>query len=78
MKINKRFAPFISAIIMGCIMAFLMSGIVTAINFEGINEDFLHKWFYAYTVVVFIVIPIIMIVRPIVEKIMKKIIDPNS
>jgi len=78
MKIKKKYAPLLSAMIMGSIMAFIMSGIVTAINLGGITDDFVSKWLNSFSIVVFIVIPIIMTVRPIVEKLMKKLIDINS
>ena len=77
MNINKKFVPFLSATITGTFMSFIMSGIITAINFGGFNENYINNWMYSFSLVIFIVIPIIMVVRPVVEKIMKKIMNNN-
>lgn len=77
MKIAKKYAPLLSATLMGSMMAFIMSAVITAINLGGFPADFLAKWMGAFSLVVFIVVPVILLVRPIVEKIMSCIVDPN-
>ena len=57
---------------MSIMMGFLMSGIVTLINI-GFPDNFVNFWMNAFVKVTPIAFCVILIVRPIVEKIVKKI-----
>lgn len=74
-KIPKKYASFLNMLLMSIFMAFIMTGVVTAINFNGFPADYLEKWMNAFSKMVFIAFAVILIVRPVVEKIVKKIID---
>lgn len=72
-KIPKKFAPILTTALSSILMAFMMSGIVTAINLGGFPENYFPAWTNAFTKVVGIAFLVILIIRPIVEKIVKKI-----
>ena len=42
-KIPTRFAPVIFALLMSCVMVFVMSGFITAVN-TGIDSAFVKRW----------------------------------
>jgi hypothetical protein len=71
-KIPKKYAPVLTIALMAFFMGIIMSGVVTFINM-GWSEDFFSQWMTAFTRVIFIVIPVVMIVKPSVEKIVKRI-----
>ncbi|HFQ61463.1 MAG TPA: DUF2798 domain-containing protein [Epsilonproteobacteria bacterium] len=68
MKINERYAPFITTVLMAIIMVFIMTGIVTAMNLNGFPHNFLDKWLRAYGSVVFIVMFLMLTLRPLIQK----------
>lgn len=71
-KVPKKFAPLLGGVIMSIMMGFLMSGIVTTIN-VGMPENFIEIWMNAFIRVTPIAFVVILIVRPLVEKILQKI-----
>lgn len=71
-KIPKKYAPFAGGLIMSIMMGFLMSGIVTLIN-VGFPDNFVEIWMNAFVKVTPIAFCVILIVRPLVEKIIQKI-----
>lgn len=68
-KIPKKYTKWVITVLMSVFMAFFMTGIVTVINFHGFPPDYLSKWMSAFSKMVFIAFGVIIIVRPIVEKI---------
>ncbi len=73
LKIPKKFVPLVAGMLMALMMSWIMSGIVTAINL-GIPENFLSLWGNAFVKVAPIAFVAVMVVRPIVEKLVKKIV----
>lgn len=72
-KLPKKYAPLLGIFLMSVFMTTLMTFFVTAINFGGFPEDFLYKWWNAASRMIFIAFPVILVVKPSVEKIVQKI-----
>jgi membrane protein implicated in regulation of membrane protease activity len=70
-KIPKKYAPIVAGLLMSSMMGFIMSGIVTAINI-GVPSNFIALWMGAFIKVVPIAFFAVIIVRPIVERFIKK------
>lgn len=74
-KIPKKYAALLATALMSTFMAFLMTGIVTAINFNGFPPNYLELWMNAFSKMIFIAFGVIMLVKPVVEKIIKKVVE---
>lgn len=70
-KIPQKYAYLLSAALMSIFMATIMTCIVTAINLGGFPADFVQRWLTALSRVILIVFPIILFLRPLVERIVK-------
>lgn len=66
-KFSSRATPYVFALYMATIMAFLMSLVITAAN-TGIDKDFLSNAFHAYQLAMPTAFLCILVVRPIVLK----------
>ncbi len=69
-KIPKKFTPLVT----GILMAILMSGIVTFIN-RGFPENFFIFLMNSFLKVAPIAFGVVIVVRPIVEKLVKKLVE---
>jgi hypothetical protein len=58
-------------------MAFLMSGIVTLLN-AGYSSGFVSQWLHAYTIVWPIAFVLLSVLRPLVTKIVARLVDDSK
>jgi uncharacterized protein YqhQ len=72
-KLPKKYTPHLTIFFMSVFMAFVMTFFVTAVNLGGFPADFLSRWFEAFIKIIWIVFPVIMTVKPLVEKLVQKI-----
>ena len=72
-KIPKKHSKLITSALMSIFMAFFMTGIVTVINFNGFPSNYFQLWMTAFSTMVFVAFGVMMLIRPMVEKIVKKI-----
>ena len=70
---NKKFAPFLFAAIMAVSMGFMMSLFVTLMN-KGFTDGFLLWWMRSFGVSVAIAFPTSMIIAPVAQKVVGKIV----
>jgi hypothetical protein len=47
MRFPPRYAPLIFAILMSCVMAFIVSAFVTWVN-TGMNKGYVGRWMHAF------------------------------
>ncbi len=73
MKINKKYAPFVFASIMAFAMGFFMSFFLTWIN-TGLTDGFVMRWMKAFCGAVFVAFPASLIIAPVAQNILDKII----
>jgi hypothetical protein len=70
--IPKRFAPYVFALLLAGVMTFVVSGVVTLIN-VGLPPDFAVRWLGAWLTTWMIAYPVLLIVRPAVQKMVERI-----
>lgn len=73
-KVHKRYSHLLASSLMSFFMGFLMSGIVTFIN-VGFPENFVSLWMNAFVKVVPIAFFVVLIVRPLVESLVKRLTE---
>lgn len=69
-KCSKKYAPYLQATIMGVTIALWMTFVVTSINL-GWQTGFIEHWLKAWVIATVVVIPTILVVKPVVEKMVK-------
>ncbi|WP_435036923.1 DUF2798 domain-containing protein [Pseudomonas neuropathica] len=75
-KLSPRATPYVFALYMATIMAFLMSLVITAAN-SGIDNDYLSNALHAYKLAMPIAFLCILVVRPIVIKLVAWTVHPH-
>ena len=75
-KLSARATPYVFALYMATIMAFLMSLVITAANF-GIESDYLSNALHAYKLAMPVAFLCILVVRPIVVKLVALTVHPH-
>ena len=75
-KLSARATPYVFALYMATIMAFLMSLVITAAN-SGIDNDYLSNALHAYKLAMPIAFLCILVVRPIVIKLVAMTVHPH-
>ncbi|RON89104.1 hypothetical protein BK672_26870 [Pseudomonas fluorescens] len=75
-KLSPRATPYVFALYMATIMAFLMSLVITAAN-SGIDNDYLGNALHAYKLAMPAAFLCILIVRPIVIKLVAWTVHPH-
>jgi hypothetical protein len=68
MKINPKHTNLLFAFFMSILMAFLMSGVLTAIHL-GITPHFIAQWLHSFVLAWPIAFPSIILIAPAVRKI---------
>jgi hypothetical protein len=68
MKIPQKYAGLLFAFVMSLLMAFLMSGVLTAV-FVGVDGQFIAHWMNGFIHAWPIAFPAILVVAPLVRKI---------
>lgn len=76
MKLQKKYAAYIFATIMAIAMGFFMSFFLTWIN-TGFTNNFILRWLKSFALGVLIAFPTSLIVAPIAQRIVKKVIRDN-
>jgi len=74
-KLSSRVTPYVFALYMATIMAFLMSLVITAAN-SGIDNDYLSNALHAYKLAMPVAFLCILVVRPIVIKLVAMTVHP--
>jgi hypothetical protein len=67
MKIDKRFSPLISAILMAIILPFFMTFVVSAVNL-GFGDRFLGAWMRTWAIASATAFPLILVLGPLIRK----------
>lgn len=75
-KLSVRATPYVFALYMATIMAFLMSLVITAAN-SGIDNDYLSNALHAYKLAMPVAFLCILVVRPIVIKLVSMTVHPH-
>ncbi|KPU53931.1 hypothetical protein AN403_904 [Pseudomonas fluorescens] len=75
-KFSSRATPYVFALYMATIMAFLMSLVITAAN-TGIDKEFLSNTLRAYQLAMPAAFLCILVVRPIVLKLVSLTVHPH-
>ncbi|WP_285420311.1 DUF2798 domain-containing protein [Pseudomonas sp. efr-133-TYG-5] len=75
-KLSARATPYVFALYMATIMAFLMSLVITAAN-AGIETDYLSNVLHAYKLAMPVAFLCILVVRPIVVKLVALTVHPH-
>ena len=75
-KLSSRATPYVFALYMATIMAFLMSLVITAAN-SGIDNDYLSNALHAYKLAMPVAFLCILVVRPIVIKLVAMTVHPH-
>lgn len=75
-KLSARATPYVFALYMATIMAFLMSLVITAAN-SGIETDYLSNALHAYKLAMPVAFLCILVVRPIVLKLVLLTVHPH-
>ena len=75
-KLSARATPYVFALYMATIMAFLMSLVITAAN-SGIDNDYLSNALHAYKLAMPVAFLCILVVRPIVIKLVAMTVHPH-
>ena len=75
-KLSARATPYVFALYMATIMAFLMSLVITAAN-SGIDNDYLSNALHAYKLAMPVAFLCILVVRPIVIKLVALTVHPH-
>jgi hypothetical protein len=75
-RLSSRATPYVFALYMATIMAFLMSLVITAAN-SGIDNDYLSNALHAYKLAMPVAFLCILVVRPIVIKLVALTVHPH-
>ncbi|MGP6421039.1 DUF2798 domain-containing protein [Pseudomonas putida] len=75
-KLSSRATPYVFALYMATIMAFLMSLVITAAN-SGIDNDYLSNALHAYKLAMPVAFLCILVVRPIVIRLVAMTVHPH-
>lgn len=74
-KLSPRATPYVFALYMATIMAFLMSLVITAAN-AGIDNDYLSNALHAYKLAMPVAFLCILVVRPVVSRLVALTVHP--
>lgn len=67
-KLPKNSFHLIFSLVMGAMMVFLMTAVITLAN-VGMTEDFLLHWLHAFLIAYPVAVPVIYLFAPIARKI---------
>ncbi|QQS59068.1 DUF4395 family protein [Candidatus Peregrinibacteria bacterium] len=72
-RVPKKYANILGSALMSVIMAFLMSGVLTFFNLGAVSF-FVSIWMKSFLKSIFVAFPVILLVRPLVEKLVRKMV----
>ncbi len=67
MKIDKRYAPLLNAVIMAIVLPFFMTFVVSAVNI-GFTKRLLGAWMRTWAIASAAAFPLILILAPLIKK----------
>lgn len=73
----KKFAPLVFALIMSCCMAFIMSGVLTFLNF-GFSMVSAQKWLVNFPKAWLVAFPVVLILAPRIRILTEKITNKEQ
>lgn len=73
-KLPKSKFHLIFSMLMGGIMVFLMTCVITVVNI-GMPDDFLKHWLHAFLVALPIAVPVIYFVAPLARKMTGRLVE---
>jgi hypothetical protein len=68
MIIDKRFAPFLNALLMAIILPFFMTFVVTLVNI-GFTDKLVASWMRTWGIASIAAFPLILVLAPMIRKI---------
>jgi hypothetical protein len=74
LKLPRRYAPVLFALIMSVTLSGLLSFVITAIN-SGIGIGFLNRWLRAYGLAWMLAFPLVTLIAPQVRRLVDRITD---
>lgn len=77
MRIDPRFAPAITGLIVSLFTAVLMSFISLAINY-GFRPDFVYRWAFAATTGYLVLAPVMLFLVPRVQQRVRRMIEQGG
>jgi len=72
MAVPRRYSPIVFAVLLTGLMTFVISGVATVINI-GLPADFLARWASAWLPNWAIACPVLLLVRPIVQRLTERL-----
>lgn len=75
--INPKYQKLVFAFFMALIMSCLMSFVITIFNI-GLNNQLIHLWLKAWTFAFFVAFPAITLVAPIAHKLTIRLINQDN
>ncbi|MEI7455728.1 MAG: DUF2798 domain-containing protein [Nitrosomonadales bacterium] len=73
-KLPKNSFHLIFSLIMGAMMVFLMTCVITLAN-VGMTDDFFRHWLHAFLIAYPVAVPVIYLFAPIARKITARIVE---
>lgn len=73
-KLPKNSFHLIFSLVMGAIMVFLMTGVITLANI-GMPADFVARWMHSFLIAYPIAVPIIYFFAPIARRITARVVE---
>jgi hypothetical protein len=71
-KLDKRFAPVLNALLMAVILPFLMTFVVVLVN-TGFSERFFGAWMRTWMIAAIAAFPLILLLAPLIRKVVAKL-----
>jgi hypothetical protein len=72
MKIDKRFAPLVNAVLMAIILPFFMTFVVSSVNI-GFTDMLMGAWMKTWAIASAAALPLILMLSPLIKKIAGRI-----
>lgn len=73
-KLPKKRFHLVFSLLMGAMMVFLMTFVITLVN-VGWTPDFLHRWWQAFLVAYVVAVPAIYFVAPLARRLTGRIVE---
>jgi hypothetical protein len=68
MKIDKRFAPLVNALLMAIVLPFFMTFVVSLVNI-GFTDRLVVAWMKTWAIASVAAFPLILILAPLIKKV---------
>jgi hypothetical protein len=74
MKIDKRFAPLVNALLMAIVLPFFMTFVVSLVNL-GFTDRLVAAWMKTWAIASVAAFPLILILAPLIKKTVGRITE---